>query len=101
PMLQRLDFLFSYYALVVTAVSFAALGSAAAELLLLVLLLLLLSCRVLPETLEPLDAACFIALCIALPLLSLIIKASLLWRRQKDVQTQHLKLQEDLQHWNP
>lgn len=101
PLLQRLDYLSSYFALVVTAVAFSAVGSAAVELVGLSVLLMLLTCRVLPETFEPLDVACFVCVCVALPLVSLALKASLLWNRQKAVQTLQLQLQEDLQHWQP
>ncbi|KAL8433456.1 hypothetical protein Efla_001274 [Eimeria flavescens] len=83
PVLQRLSFVFSHFALLVTTFVLADIGSNAVELLALTVMFALLGCIWFPHTLEKQTSLLFVAACIALPLISLWLKASTLRRRSR------------------
>ncbi|KAL8453770.1 hypothetical protein Emed_000711 [Eimeria media] len=83
PKLQRADFVFANFALFVTALALADVGSNVVELLALAATLAYLSFAWLPHTMEQSHASLFVCACLALPLLSLGLKASTRWRRSQ------------------
>ncbi|KAL8273012.1 hypothetical protein Esti_003065 [Eimeria stiedai] len=83
PKLQSADYLFAHFALFVTALALADVGSNAVELLALAATLAYLGFAWLPHTMEQSHASLFIIACFSLPLISLGLKASTRWGRSQ------------------
>lgn len=83
PTLQSLDFLFSYCALFVTALALCGIRSHIAEIVSLAGGLSLLGTLWLPETLESKSAALFVVACFSIPVMSLALRATAVWRRSR------------------
>ncbi|KAL8432887.1 hypothetical protein ACSSS7_004290 [Eimeria intestinalis] len=81
PKLQSAHWVFAHFALFVTSLALADVGSNAVELVALAVTLGYLSFARLPQTMEQSHASLFVIACLALPLLSLSLKASTRWRR--------------------
>ncbi|KAL8448601.1 hypothetical protein Emag_003916 [Eimeria magna] len=103
PKLQMADFLFAHFALFVTALALADVGSNGVELLVLAAALAYLSFAWLPYTIEQSHASLFIIACLALPLLSLSLKASTRWRKSQPAKgpKRHQSLKAQWGEWRP
>ncbi|OEH73919.1 hypothetical protein cyc_03519 [Cyclospora cayetanensis] len=101
PVLQSLDFVFSYYALFVTALALTNIGCIAAELLAHVAILLLLSFKWLPETFDQQSASWFVITCVMIPFVSVGVRALALWKQCKEAEARQLQLEAPLRDWRP